>query len=204
MFSPEFPVFLANRNQELYSHAAYLNLQRTFMKIKFALLLLVLSSSLAFAGNPSFSTGQNFLTTAPNADAECTGIASVLSQISNPNLSISIDDNCSLNKHHNKFVRIFTRVISDIGSWGVAEIACKTEKYGPGCGDKFDYLSLQATATVPASDETSFQGTPVAMNDSDCLFYSNALSQLPWSSGNVKLSATCSDGMLYTTFDISQ
>jgi hypothetical protein len=173
------------------------------MKIKFTSLLLILTSSLAFAGTRGFSTGQNFLTTSPDADAECTGIASVLSQISNANLSVSIDDNCSLNKHHNKFIRIFTRVISDIGSWGLAEIACKTEKYGPGCGDKFDYLSLQASVTVPASDENSFPGTPVAMNASDCQFYSNALSQLLWTSDKVKLNATCSDGMLYTTFDIS-
>jgi hypothetical protein len=174
------------------------------MKMTIASVLLVFLSSQAFAGSRTFLAGENFDMSSSTADADCLGIVSVLSQISTSDVSISIDDNCLLNKHHNKAVRILARVLSDIGSWGVNEVACKIDNHGAGCGDSSDYLSLQATIVVPKSKASSYQGNPVPMIASDCQFYASALSQLWLSSKKAKLDATCTDGTLQTNFIISK
>jgi hypothetical protein len=175
-----------------------------FMKMTLASLILVLMSAPAFAGTASYTAAENFAVPSATADAECTQLSSMLSQISTPELNVSVEQNCVMSQRHSKFVVILTRVLVDAASWGVNEIACKKDHQGLSCGENDAYLSLRAHLVVSDTSGAPFQGKPVSMSASDCQTYAAALSELTLSSKQAKLTATCNDGMLQTSLSVTQ
>jgi len=154
--------------------------------------LLFAAAVVAF-GFQAQAKGHDYLTYSDFRYAkQCANVANLLGQVSSPELTFKVTKNCKLHRH-NVGASAVTRVVVDIGTWGINEIACAGHS-GAGCGTKVDVFELEATVRGPKQGRSA-AGQSLVMLEEDCAVYTKAISNIKFYGKTAKLEATCTGGL---------